>query len=129
MERSRALQETVVLLTIQITGYPTAGDEERFTVTHLEDGFHRVIIRFGFMEEPSVMSILERAVREAGIPFGDRDVTYYLGRENFVASSKGHMGAVTETIFAFLQKNAVTADKFFGLPPRNVVEIGTQMDL
>ncbi|MBI2685899.1 MAG: hypothetical protein HYX27_06265 [Acidobacteria bacterium] len=31
--------------------------------------------------------------------------------------------------FPFLQKNAVVADRFFGLPPRQVVELGTQMDL
>ncbi|MBL8240616.1 MAG: KUP/HAK/KT family potassium transporter [Bryobacterales bacterium] len=129
VERSRALQQTVVLLTIQIAGDPVLADEGRYTVTHLEDGFHRIVVRFGFMEEPNVLPVLERAVREANIPFGEREVTYYLGRENFVASSKGHMGAVAETVFSFLQKNAVAADRFFGLPHRHVVEIGTQMDL
>lgn len=129
VERSRALQETVVLLTIQIAGEPYLSGETRYKVVHLEGGFHRIVVRFGFMEEPNVLPILELAVRESNIPFGDRDVTYYLGRENFVASSRGHMGVVAETIFAFLQKNAVAADRFFGLPHRHVVEIGTQMDL
>ena len=76
-----------------------------------------------------MLPVLQSAVQEAGIPFADRDVTYYLGRENFVASSRGHMGVIAETVFAFLQKNAVAADRFFGLPHRHVVEIGTQMDL
>ncbi len=129
VERSRALQETVVLLTIQIVGDPVLEEEGRFSVTHMEDGFHRIIVKFGFMEEPNVLPILQRAVLENGIPFGDRDVTYYLGRENFIASSKGRMGAVAETIFSLLQKNAVAADRYFGLPHRYVVEIGTQMDL
>ncbi len=130
VERSRALQETVVLLTILIVGDPVLEDEAgRYSVNHLQDGFHRIIVKFGFMEEPNVMPILERAVLEAKIPFGDREVTYYLGRENFIASSKGHMGAVSESIFSVLQKNAVAADRYFGLPHRYVVEIGTQMDL
>jgi KUP system potassium uptake protein len=129
VERSRALQETVILLTIQVTGEPVVEEENRYSVTGLEDGFHRIVVRFGFMEEPNVLPVLQQAVKSAGIPFGDHDVTYYLGRENFVASRKGHMGAVAETIFAFLQKNAVAADRFFGLPHRHVVEIGTQMDL
>lgn len=129
VERSRALQQTVVLLTIQIAGDPVVPQDQRYTVTHLEDGFHRVVIQFGFMEEPNVPPVLEEAVTAYRIPFPDREVTYYLGRENFVASSRGHMGAVAETIFAFLQKNAVPADRFFGLPHRHVVEIGTQMDL
>jgi KUP system potassium uptake protein len=129
VERSRALQEHVILLTIQVAGEPYLPEANRYDVAHLEDGFHRVVVRFGFMEEPNVLPILEAAVRQHGIPFGDRDVTYYLGRENFVASSKGHMGVIAESIFAFLQKNAVAADRFFGLPHRHVVEIGTQMDL
>lgn len=129
VERSRALQQTVILLTIQMCGDPLVAEENRFTVTGLEDGFHRIVVRFGFMEEPNVLPVLQEAVRSAGIPFGDHEVTYYLGRENFVASSKGHMGRLPELLFAFLQKNAVAADRFFGLPHRHVVEIGTQMDL
>jgi KUP system potassium uptake protein len=119
----------VVLLTIQVADDPAVAEEQRYAVTALEDGFYRVVVRFGFMEEPNVVPVLEAAVKEAGIPFSYPDVTYYLGRENFVASRKGHMGAVAETVFMLLQKNAVAADRFFGLPHRHVVEIGTQMDL
>jgi len=129
VERSRALQQTVILLTIKVSGEPIVAEEDRFHVEHLDDGFHRIVVRFGFMEEPNVLPVLLRAVQEARIPFSEREVTYYLGRENFVASSKGHMGAVAENIFAFLQRNAIAADRFFGLPHRHVVEIGTQMDL
>lgn len=129
VERSRTLQETVILVTIQIAGEPVVGEGSRYTASRLENGFHRIIVRFGFMEEPNVMPVLERAVREAKIPFAGNDVTYYLGRENFVASSDGQMGALSESIFSILQRNAVTADRFFGLPYQQVVEIGTQMDL
>jgi KUP system potassium uptake protein len=68
-------------------------------------------------------------VKEARIPFSPKEVTYYLGRENFLASARGHMGVITESLFSFLQKNCVAADRFFGLPPRQVVELGTQLDL
>jgi K+ transporter len=39
------------------------------------------------------------------------------------------MGALEEGIFAFLQRNSLSADRLFGLPHRQVVEIGAQMDL
>jgi KUP system potassium uptake protein len=129
VERSRALQETVVLLTIRIAGQPVVAPENRYTVEHLEDGFHRVIVHFGFMEEPEVMPVLEEAVAKEKIPFPPGEVTFYLGRENFMATSKGQMGALAESMFAFLQRNSVAADRFFGLPHRQVVEIGTQMEL
>jgi KUP system potassium uptake protein len=93
VERSRALQETVVLLTVVTAGQPTVSDEERFTVAPPQDGFHRIVIRFGFMEEPLVMPALERAVAVAGIPFDPAHTTFYLGRENFLATGRGRMGA------------------------------------
>jgi KUP system potassium uptake protein len=129
VERSRSLHETVILLTVRTSGRPTVPEEERYKVERLENRFHRVVIDFGFMEEPKVIPVLEKAAREARIAFHATEVTYYLGRENFLASAKGHMGAVTESLFSFLQKNSVAADRFFGLPPRQVVELGTQMDL
>jgi KUP system potassium uptake protein len=129
VERSRALHETVILLTVQTAGQPSIKEEERFTVAPPRDGFHRILIRFGFMEEPLVMPVLERAVAEAGIPFEAAQATFYLGRENFLATSRGRMGALPESLFAFLHRNALTMDRFFGLPPRQVVELGAQMDL
>jgi len=129
VERSRVLQETVILLTVQTANRPVVPETERFAVTRPEDGFYRVVIRFGFMEEPRVPEVLAQAVQQANIPFPGFEVTYYLGRESFIASQRGQMGVFAETIFAFLQRNAVTADRYFGLPYRQVVEIGTQMDL
>ena len=129
VERSHSLHETVILLTIRTVGQPTVAPADRYSTLKLDRGFYRVIISFGFMEDPNVMPILRAAVAEADIPFPDANVTYYLGRDNLIASSKGHMGAVAESIFSFLQKNAVAADRFFGLPPRQVVELGTQLDL
>jgi KUP system potassium uptake protein len=129
VERSRSLHETVVFLTIRTAGRPTVQEGERAVVSRLEGGYHRIILSFGFMEEPNVIPVLERVVRDARIPFSSGEVTYYLGRENFLASAKGHMGAFTESVYAFLQRNSVAADRFFGLPPRQVVELGTQLDL
>ena len=129
VERGRSLHETVILLTIKTEGRPTVESEHRYEVEKGVDGYYRIVIRFGFMEQPKVMPVLRKAVKEAEIPFHAEDVTYYVGRENLLASPKGHMGAVTETVFSFLHKNAGAADRHFGLPPRQVVELGMQMDL
>ena len=129
VERSRALQDTVILLTVQVTGEPTVADEQRYRWELLPCGFHRIVFHFGFMEEPCIMPYLLEVVAKHSIPFHNDEVTYYLGRQSFIASSKGRMGVVAETIFSFLHRNAVAADRFFGLPPRQVVELGAQMDL
>ena len=129
VERSRSLHESVILLTIRTAGRPTVPQEDRYEAEKLENGFYRVTGCFGFMEEPKVIHLLQMAAKDGRIPFDADDVTYYLGRENFIASAKGHMGVFTESLFSFLQKNSLAADRFFGLPPRQVVELGTQLDL
>ena len=129
VERGRSLQDTVILLTVRTVGDPFVSEDERYEYKLLPSGFHQIVMRFGFMEDPKLLPVLLRAVKQHHVPFQDDEVTYYLGRENFVASKKGQMGEWAETVFAFLHRNAVPADRFFGLPPRQVVELGTQMDL
>lgn len=129
VERGRSLHETVMLVTVKTSGRPVVPSEDRYRVETMSGGFYKVIINFGFMEQPKVMAVLRRAVKEADIPFHAEDVSYYVGRENLLASPKGHMGVFTESLFSFLHKNAASADRHFGLPPRQVVELGTQMDL
>jgi KUP system potassium uptake protein len=57
------------------------------------------------------------------------EATYYLGRESVQGGQKGAMGLFAESLFSYLQRNAVTADRHFHIPPRQVIEIGIQLDL
>ncbi len=129
VERSRSLHENVILLHVNITPNPVEPASNRWSYASEPNGFHRITIRYGFMDLPAVPAVLEEATRRHRIPFVPEDSTYYLGRENFIASSRGRMGEWPERIFGFLQRNSVAADQYFGLPHRQVVEIGTQMDL
>ena len=86
-------------------------------------------LKFGFMEDPLVVPALSAACMAHSVPFDQREALYFLGRETMVVSDKGRMRASEERIFALLHRNTTTADTFFGLPHRQVVEIGTQIDL
>ena len=81
------------------------------------------------MDSPNVPRALKRAVARFGLPIDLQQVTYYLGRETFLATSAGKMGALSETLFAFLARNARPATTHFCIPPQQVVEIGAQIDL
>ena len=130
VERGRALHEIIILLTVVHSDTEAEVPEaRRAELTSLGHGFYRVIVRIGFMEQPSVHAILQRVAGEHGVRFVEADVTYYLGRETLLAGGEGRMGRIAETVFGYLQRNAVAADRHFGIPPRQVVEIGTQVDL
>jgi KUP system potassium uptake protein len=130
VERGRALHESIILLTVVNSDTEAEVPEaRRAELTSLGHGFYRVIVRIGFMEQPSVHAILQRVTFEHGVRFVEAEVTYYLGRETLLAGGEGRMGRIAETVFGYLQRNAVAADRHFGIPPRQVVEIGTQVDL
>jgi KUP system potassium uptake protein len=39
------------------------------------------------------------------------------------------MGVFSESLFAFLSRNARSATSWFAIPPEQVVEVGMQIDL
>ncbi|HET9992800.1 MAG TPA: KUP/HAK/KT family potassium transporter [Kofleriaceae bacterium] len=128
--RSHTLHEHVILLTVKASDTePRIAPADRVEFTELGKGFMRVVIHTGFSEQPKVHDVLEQIAAEHGLPFGSDDVTYFLARLNLLGGEGGKMGKVTETIYSFLQRNSVSADRYFGLPPAQVVEIGTQIDL
>jgi KUP system potassium uptake protein len=55
--------------------------------------------------------------------------TYFLGRESVLARGTGAMGRFAESLFGYLQRNAVAADRHFQIPPKQVIEVGIQLDL
>ena len=129
VDRQRSLHEQVLLLTVLTETIPEVSAERRFEVKSLDHGFHQIVARFGFMEHPDVPAIVKESVPLLGLSVDPEDITYYLGRESLLATDKGKMGRFAETIFSYLQRNSVTADQHFNIPPGQVIEIGIQLDL
>jgi KUP system potassium uptake protein len=129
VERIRVLPETVILLTVLTENSPSVPAEWRYELSALGDGVYRLVVRYGFMEHPNVPDVLSEACARHKLSLDLRDATYYLGRDSLLATKAGSMGHITESFFAFLARNAVAADRHFGIPPRQVVEIGLQIDL
>jgi KUP system potassium uptake protein len=80
------------------------------------------------MQEPNVPLILRETAKRLNLAIDADQSTYYLGRESVQMADKGGMGLFAESLFSYLQRNAVTADRHFHIPPRQVIEIGIQLD-
>jgi KUP system potassium uptake protein len=129
-ERIGAMPQTAMLITVRFEHVSWIPAKERLVeVTDLGDGFHRVVARYGFMQQPEAQLILKDAAERMNIAMDPKKVTYYLGRESFVTSPRGNMGPFFEQVFGFLSRNAMPATAYFRLPPEQVVEIGLQIDL
>ncbi|MBC7795052.1 MAG: potassium transporter Kup [Clostridia bacterium] len=129
VERSRTLQEQMILLNVVTDSVPTVPVSQRVESSSLGHGFYRVMVHYGFIDEPDVPAALALAAEQLGIVIEEATMTYFLGRESVLATRAGAMGAVAEGIFSLLSRNSVAADRHFKIPPDKAVEIGVQFDL
>jgi len=97
-------------------------------VVQLARGFWRVIAHYGFMETPNVPEVLRRAEADGLATFRGR-TSYFLGRETFVATGRSKLPGWRRALFMFLARNARSPTEFFGIPPNEVVELGTQIEV
>jgi len=125
---NKVLHERVVLLTVDTREIPAVSDDERVEVTELGAGFVRVVVRYGFVEEPDIPAALAR-VKVPGLDLRPMNTSYFLGRETLIPSSKPGMAMWREHLFSLMSRNARTATSFYGLPPNRVVELGAQIEL
>ena len=121
------LHERVALLTLVTDQVPHVGSERRLEIQNLGSGFHRLVGRFGFMEDPNVPELLKLAEAH-GFKTSLAETTFFLGRETLVPTLHSRLSFWRKALFSFLSRNAQSATAFFRLPPNRVVELGEQIE-
>jgi KUP system potassium uptake protein len=66
---------------------------------------------------------------EHGLPLDLKDVSFFLGSERLMATARPGMAIWREKLFILMSRNATNAANFFSLPPDQVVELGTLVEL
>ncbi len=131
VKHNHVLHQRVVLVTVLIAEFPRIADEDRAEVIEIIEGITRVILHYGFMQYPTIYDGLRLACAQGKLPGIDlTDITYYIGRETIIASEEvAGMWVWRENVFAFLQRNAERSAAFFGVPTKQVVEFGTEIEI
>ena len=125
---NHVLHERVILLSVKTEEQPRVPRAEKVSVEDLGDGFFQVVLTHGFMENPHVPRGL-RMARHKGLELDMADVSYFLGRERLYATNRPGMAIWREKLFATMSRNSTNAADFFQLPPSQVVELGTLVEL
>ena len=127
LKHNQVLHDRVVLLTVQTADTPYVSELERIYLHPLRQGFMRVVLRYGFMEDPDVPSALLQCSR-FGESFDMMETSFYLSRESVIPRlSRGRITRWRGKLFALMSKNATSATDFFRIPANRVVELGTQL--
>ncbi|MDD0998995.1 potassium transporter Kup [Pseudomonas sp. TNT2022 ID1044] len=125
---NQVLHEQVVLLTVVYEDIPRVPPNRRFEVESYGEGFFRVILHFGFTDEPDVPQALKLCHLDE-LDFSPMRTTYFLSRETVIASKLEGMSRWREALFAFMLQNANGNLRFFNLPLNRVIELGTQVEM
>ncbi|WAT18636.1 potassium transporter Kup [Aurantiacibacter sp. MUD11] len=128
IKHNKVLHERVVVLTVAIQDVPYIDEADRCSIEELGDGFFRVVLRYGFMQETDVPAALQR--REmCGGPFDMMQTSFFLSRQTLLAADKPGMAVWREKLFAWMMRNSATPMEFFRLPTNRVVELGSQVEI
>lgn len=125
---NKILHETVILLTVNTLDVPHVRKSKRSELEEIGQGFWRVTLSYGFMDEPDVPRELQ-TVKTGELDFMIGSISYFLGRENLIATSRPGMAQWRESLFAWMSRNAQRATDFYQLPPDQVFEVGVQVEL
>ncbi|MDQ2892644.1 MAG: potassium transporter Kup [Pseudomonadota bacterium] len=128
LKHNKVLHERVILLTVKIADQPYWPEGERADQKEMGEGFFRLVLRYGFMEEVDVPAALKR-IHECGADFKMMDTSFFLSRQTLLASDRPGMMIWREKLFAWMLRNAESAMEFFRLPTNRVVELGSQVEI
>ena len=126
LRHNEVLHDTVLIVTVEWAHSPRVHRAKRATVHDLGEGFHQILLRYGFIETPDVPGSLA-IITTADFGFDPDDAVYFVGKETVIPTDKRSIWALRDRFFALMHRNAASPVRFFGLPPERVIEVGTQV--
>jgi KUP system potassium uptake protein len=127
LKHNQVLHERVLILNVAVEDLPYVEETRRLEIHDAGEGFYRVVLHYGFMEEVDIPRDLAR-IDACGEPFNMMTTSFFLGRQKLIASrEEPGMALWRERLFAWMLKSSESAMEFFKLPTNRVVELGSQL--
>ena len=129
LKHNQVLHERVLILHVKVEEVPHVSQDRRVDIEQAGDGFFRVILHYGYMEEVDIPRDLA-GIRTCGEPFNMMSTSFFLGRQKLIPSRNvPGMSLWREKLFAWMLKSSESAMEFFKLPTNRVVELGSQLQI
>ncbi|HTV32832.1 MAG TPA: potassium transporter Kup [Methylocella sp.] len=128
LKHNKVLHERIVLLRVKTEHTPRIAPQQRVSVWHLDENFHAVDVRYGFMEQPDVPQALESCAAHE-LNFNMMDTSFFVGRLTMIPSGPSRWHRAKVKIFMLMHRNALAATEFFLIPPNRVIELGSQIEM
>ncbi len=128
LKHNKVLHQTNLFVSVQNHEVPWIPMDKRLVVEPLGHDCWRVIIHYGFKNDPDVPSALS-LIRGQGFEVDPMTTSYFLSRDSIVPRVGGGMATWREKLFAQMHLNASAAADFLKLPSNSVVELGSKIEI
>lgn len=128
LNHNKVLHKRVFFVTVLSSNVPYVPRERRSELKKLGENMYRVLLRYGFMQEPHIPLALT-ACADCGGSFNLLETSFFFSRETIIPSKLPGMALWRERIFVWMARNAQNAMRFFRIPTNRVIELGTQVVL
>ena len=129
LKHYKALHERVVMMQVDTEDVPHVPVERRLDIHEVGKGFHTMLVRYGFMDEPNVMRALAQC-RVQHFRVNLMETSFFIGREKLRPTARrSAFWRWRDRLFIFLTNLALDATEFFRIPPNRVVELGGQVEI
>jgi KUP system potassium uptake protein len=128
LKHNKVLHEHNLFVTVRHHEVPWIGLSKRVEIDPLGHDCWRVVLHFGFKNDPDVPAALEQ-IKGRGCQMEQMETSYFLSRDVVVPTVGGGMAPWREKLFASMHHNASAAAEFLNLPTNRIVELGSQVEI
>lgn len=128
LKYNRVHHENVILLTVSPETVARVDKSKRIEVKKLRDGIWTVILHYGFMDQLDLMNdFLQFPKHEILIDI--TDAIWVLGHETLTVENSDGMARWRKELFVFLHRNSRTPARYFGIPVKRTLEVGSHLSI
>ncbi len=128
LKHNKVLHEHNLFVTVRHHEVPWIGLSKRVEIDPLGHDCWRVVLHFGFKNDPDVPAALEQ-IKGRGCQMEQMETSYFLSRDVVVPTVGGGMAPWREKLFASMHHNAGAAAEYLNLPANRIVELGSQVEI
>jgi KUP system potassium uptake protein len=126
LKHNRVFHAHNLFVTVNNHEVPWIEPECRLEVEYLGFDAWKVVVHYGFKDEPDLPAALE-LLTDNGVPLDPMSTSYFLSRDIVVPTLGSGMALWREKLFSQMHRNASSAADFLKLPNNAVVELGSKI--
>ena len=104
-------------------------DQERVRVEIMDNRFQRIVVYYGFKDQPNIPDALKLAYQQLDIEFDMMHISFFISRDRLIHTVGDGMAPWREKLFISMQRNTSPVSDFYQIPTNRVVEMGSQIEI